>query len=130
MVTERIEADQDAAIIRDFYADINRNHNSIYHVNVFVEIYGSTRNELAEMEKEVIDILAGVSTTSEHLHLEQREAFSSVQPLGTDHFLADANNMPSLTAAALFPFSSSSCLDTHGWCWAIRRMAGRLFTIF
>ena len=56
MVTERIEADQDAAIIRDFYADINRNHNSIYHVNVFVEIYGSTRNELAEMEKEVIDI--------------------------------------------------------------------------
>lgn len=114
MVTERIEADQDAAIIRDFYADINRNHNSIYHVNVFVEIYGSTRNELAEMEKEVIDILAGVSTTSEHLHLEQREAFSSVQPLGTDHFLADANNMPSLTAAALFPFSSSSCLDTHG----------------
>ena len=83
-------------------------------MNIFIEIYGKTKEQLSEKEHKVRELLAGVNTTYDVLRLEQKDAFLSVSPLGSDHFLADANNMPSKTAAALFPFSTSFCLDAHG----------------
>lgn len=112
--TDRIEAETDAKLIRDFYADINRHQNSVYYINVYVEVYGANQKELKEAEQQVAEILAGAGITYDTLRLEQRDAFESVQPLGKDMFLSDANNMPSKTAAALSPFSSSACIDAHG----------------
>lgn len=112
--SEQEEALTEAKLIRDFYAEIARNQNKTYYVNVFIEMYGKTKEELAEKEREVRELLAGANTTFDVLRLEQRDAFLSVSPLGSDKFLADANNMPSKSAAALFPFSTSFCLDAHG----------------
>lgn len=112
--TEQEEALAQAKLIRDFYAEIARNQNKTYYVNIFIEIYGKTKEQLSEKEHKVRELLAGVNTTYDVLRLEQKDAFLSVSPLGSDHFLADANNMPSKTAAALFPFSTSFCLDAHG----------------
>lgn len=112
--TERIEGQENENLIRDFYADINRHQGVIYYVNVFVELYGKNKEELAALESHIADILAGVSITYDSLRLDQKNAFVSVQPLGKDLFLSEANNMPSKTLAALYPFSSSACLDTRG----------------
>lgn len=86
----------------------------IYSVNIYIEIYGKTMDELANLEQQVKIELAGVGITYDQLNYEQRNGFSSVQPLGSDHFILCSNNLPSKTAAALYPFSYSSLIHPHG----------------
>lgn len=130
MVTERIEADQDAAIIRDFYADINRNHNSIYHVNVFVEIYGSTRNELAEMEKKSSTFWPGFPPPASTCTWNSGKPFHLYSRSGQIISWLMRTICPALPRQRCSRFPVPPAWTPTGWCWAIRRMAGRLFTIF
>lgn len=113
-VTQQMDAAQDSAAILNFYSEISRNQNTIYNVSVYIEIYGKTRAELDEAELQVKINLAGAGITYDQLKYEQKAGFQSVQPLGRDHFLLDSNNLPSKTAAALYPFSYSSLVHPHG----------------
>lgn len=112
--TEQIDAMQEANDIQNFYSEITRNQNTVYSINIYIEIYGKTLDELNDLEQQVKIELAGAGITYDQLAYEQRDAFSSVQPLGSDRFLLCSNNLPSKTAAALYPFSYSSLVHPHG----------------
>lgn len=112
--TEQMDAAQETMDIKNFYAEVTRNQNTIYSVNVYIEIYGKTLEDLANLEQQVKIELAGVGITYDQLNYEQRNGFSSVQPLGSDHFILCSNNLPSKTVAALYPFSYSSLIHPHG----------------
>lgn len=112
-ITEQIEALHEGEALTEFYKSISSERTQVYYTSCFIELYGQTEKDLESIYDELISALpAGV--TLEPLRREQKEAFLSVQPLGSDHFLPEANNLPSLSAAALFPFSYSSRIDEHG----------------
>lgn len=125
--TKQIDAQMDEDIITKFYADISRNQNAIYHINVFIEMYGTSKAELRVIEERVHSELAGLAISYEELRYEQKDAFNSVQPLGRDLFLADSNNMPSTTIAALYPCSFSCRLDEQGMLLGTTAQGGDLF---
>lgn len=112
--TEAIDKKLDEDAIYSFYAEIARNKNAIYRLNVFIEMYGRDKEELAAIEDEVESALITKAITHEKLTYEQKEGFLSVWPLGKDLFINDCNNMPSSTAAALYPCSYSCRLDNEG----------------
>ena len=93
--TEQIDAMQEANDIQNFYSEITRNQNTVYSINIYIEIYGKTLDELNDLEQQVKIELAGAGITYDQLAYEQRDAFSSVQPLGSDRFLLCSNNLPS-----------------------------------
>ena len=126
-MTEKIDAQRESEDIINFYREVAQSKAVVYHINVFIELYGKTEKELLELQDTVSIILAGNAITYEALPYEQREAFLSVYPCGKDWFLADANNMPSTTIAALYPCSYSSRLDQHGMLIGKTVAGGNLF---
>ncbi|MEG0305064.1 MAG: DUF87 domain-containing protein, partial [Oscillospiraceae bacterium] len=112
--TDQMEANSEQKLLIEFYNDILQSQMSVYYTSVFIECYGRTDEELNKVVQKVTDELGMVNTSCETLVREQKEGFLSVNPLGKDLFLSDANNMPSHTVAAMYPFSYSSRLDDHG----------------
>lgn len=125
--TQSMDADAETATIREFYQEISRNKNAIYRLNVFIEMYGKDEKELAAVEDEVESCLVTRAITYEKLVYEQKEAFQSVWPLGKDCFVSDCNNMPSTTAAALYPCSYSCRLDNQGMLLGQTVTGGNMF---
>lgn len=113
-ITHQIDAEQDTQDIIQFYSEMSRKKNFVYYVNIYIEMYGKTVEELTLTQERIADELLGMGITYESLPHEQKEAFESVQPLGRDKFLGDANSLPSQTAAACYPCSYSSRSDSHG----------------
>lgn len=113
-ITHQIDAEQDTQDIIQFYSEMSRKKNFVYYVNIYIEMYGKSVEELNILQERVADELLGMGITYESLPHEQRDAFESVQPLGRDKFLGDANSLPSQTAAACYPCSYSSRSDAHG----------------
>ncbi len=114
VATEQMDAIQEANDIKNFYAEITRNQNTVYSISIYIEIYAKTLDALNDLEQQVKIELAGVGITYDQLHYEQRGDFQSAQPLGSDHFILCSNNLPSKTAAALYPFSYSSLVHPQG----------------
>lgn len=112
--TESIEAEKEKKIIREFYEAVANSSSTIYSVNIFIELYAKSPEELTRLEDKISDALIAQGITKENLWHLQKEAFLSVNPLGTDLFLSSANNMPSVSAAALYPCSYSGHIDPEG----------------
>lgn len=124
--TDMIEANEEAKALMSFYQSISSNRVPVYYTSVYIEMYGKTEEELYAKEEEVEQALPpGVSFDA--LRREQKDAFLSVQPLGKDCFLNEANNLPSPTAAALYPFSYSSRLDEKGMMLGKTERGGAFF---
>ena len=128
--TAQIEAVQEEKAIREFYEEISAKRGTIYRLNVFVEMYGKTPEELDTVEDAVAGSLAARGITRENLWHEQREGFLSVNPLGKDMFLQQANNMPSVSASALYPCSYSSRMDPQGMLLGETVDGGMMFVDF
>lgn len=112
-VTEKIEAMNEGQTLTEFYKSISTSRTQVYYTSCYLELYGSTEKELSLLQEQIMSKLpAGVSLVP--LRREQKDAFLSVSPLGTDRFISEANNLPSMSAAALYPFSYSSRIDEHG----------------
>ena len=84
---------QEANDIQNFYSEITRNQNTVYSINIYIEIYGKTLDALNDLEQQVKIELAGAGITYDQLHYEQRGGFQSAQPLGSDHFILCSNNL-------------------------------------
>lgn len=112
--TEQIEAGVEKESIVEFYTDLKRTNSKIFNVNIFIEAYGKTIQELESKVDAVRSELSGLGITIEQLSYEQREGFLGVYPLGEDKFRASSNNMPTQTMAGLYPFSYSSKNDVMG----------------
>lgn len=125
--TKRIESDLDADAIKNFYSSVARSQSSVYRINIFIEMCAKNKEELRLLEERVNQEIGGAGCSSEELKYEQRQGFESVQPLGNDLFLSAANNMPSNTAAALYPCSYSSRHDTRGMLLGRTAQGGNFF---
>ena len=112
--TQRIEAEAEISDFQNFYSQMIKEQGSVWLVNIFVEIYGKNLKELEEAEAALRTELLAKGITYENLSYEQRDGFKSVQPFGKDFFPQIANNMPSATVAALYPFSESRLVHPHG----------------
>lgn len=73
--TEQIDAMQEANDIQNFYSEITRNQNTVYSINIYIEIYGKTLDALNDLEQLVKIELAGAGITYDQLAYEQRDAF-------------------------------------------------------
>ena len=125
--TSQLDANNEHQQLLDFYNDITRKKLSVFYASVFIECYGRSDEEVNQTADEVNDLLGRVNTTTEALVREQKEGFLSINPLGKDLFLSDANNLPSNTVAALYPFSYSSRMDTKGMLLGSSLQGGPLF---
>ena len=126
-VTDQLEANTEQQQLLEFYNDITRQKLSVFYTSVYIECYGKSDEEVNQRAAAVIDELATLNITVENLVREQKEGFLSVNPLGKDLFLSDANNLPSTTAAALYPFSYSSRMDIKGMLLGSSLQGGPLF---
>ncbi len=126
-MTDQLEANSEQKQLLEFYNDITKQKLSVFYTSVFIECYGKSDEEVNETARNVIDALGMVNITTEALVREQKEGFLSVNPLGKDLFLSDANNLPSNTAAALYPFTYSSRMDTKGMLLGSSTQGGSLF---
>lgn len=112
--TEKIDAELEEENIRTFYKELSENGNGIFLMNIFIEFYAKDNNELDKKEREIKNILLRYKITYDILRFEQKEGFESVNPLGRDRFIKAANNLPSNSLAALYPFSFSNKNDERG----------------
>lgn len=112
--TDKIDAETDEQNIEQFYRSLLENQNRIFLTSIFIEFYAKTEKELNSLENKIKSRLSGKNITYEVLRLEQKEGFLSVNPLGKDHFIKEANNIPSNTLANLYPFSFSNRNDENG----------------
>ena len=103
VATEQMDAIQEANDIKNFYAEITRNQNTVYSISIYIEIYAKTLDALNDLEQQVKIELAGVGITYDQLHYEQRGDFQSAQPLGSDHFILCSNNLPSKSSSGAVP---------------------------
>lgn len=124
--TEQIVATSESRALVEFYKGISTEHRQVYYTSAYIEVYGSDEKELkARLETLQEKLPTGI--TIDRLQREQKDAFLSVNPLGSDRFQAEANNLPSLSAAALYPFSYSSRLDERGIPLGSTKTGGPLF---
>lgn len=75
VATEQMDAIQEANDIKNFYAEITRNQNTVYSISIYIEIYAKTLDALNDLEQQVKIELAGVGITYDQLHYEQRGGF-------------------------------------------------------
>lgn len=129
-VTQSIDAEIDSEDIINFYKGVSRNKNKIYHTNIYLEIYGKSKDELKDTRVKVTDTLRGLSITYEPLVHYQREGFLSASLFGKDMFHNNANNLPSNTLASLYPCSYSSRNDKRGMLLGKTRDGGNMFIDF
>ena len=112
--SQQIEADVESESVRTFYRNLIRKNSKLYYINIYIEVYASTEEELRKRVEMVKSKLSAYRITTESLTYEQNEGFSGVYPLAKDLLPNSANNMPSPTIAGMFPFSHSSRNDTGG----------------
>lgn len=112
--TDKIDAEKEEQNITDFYVQLQEGKNKIFLTSILIEFYAETEKELLSKQREILNRLNTFKITCEVLTYQQKEGFSSLQPLGKDLFLNSANNIPSNTLANLYPFSFSNRNDENG----------------
>lgn len=113
--TERIEANLESEQIALFYDNMARENHRVFYTNIFLEVYGSDLSELDSSCKRMITKMKTHGITHESLSFEQKDGYLGVSPLGKECFLSVANNIPSNSLAALYPFSFSGLVDPRGF---------------
>lgn len=98
--------------VTSFYKKYSADKDTLYYVNIYIEAYGKTELELnllktqidANLEKSSIEVLSW----------EQAEGFLGVCPITTEKLPFLANNIPSQSLAAMYPFTYSTRNDSEG----------------
>jgi hypothetical protein len=101
---EREIAIEDAERLREA---LQRGHERVFSVSVYLLVRGSTRQELDERTRRVEVLLDGMLAHSRRLLWEQERGFRSCLPEGRDQLLV-ARNLDTSALAATLPFVGSS----------------------
>lgn len=125
--TRQIAADIDAESIRKSYDAFLKEKGRFYIVNIYIEVYALDEEELRERVNEVTAALTASHISAQQLIYEQKEGFIGVSPIGKDLLTVGANNIPSNTLAAMYPFSYSSRNDAHGMPLGKTKDGGYMF---
>ena len=124
--TEQIEATDQSRTLVEFYKGISTERRQVYFTSIYIELYAENEQELKLRVDDLQERLP-TGVTLDRLQREQKDAFLSINPLGSDRFQKEANSLPSLSAAALYPFSYSSRLDEKGMLLGTTKTGGPFF---
>lgn len=128
--TEQKEAEKEVERIDEFYNKILEDQNAIFYTNIYIETYGKERQDLTKNLDLLFGYLKGRGMTYEILNYQQTEGFLGVYPLGHDTFKNIANNVPSNSLAAFYPFSYSGRNDPAGFPLGKTIDGGNMFVDF
>lgn len=110
--TKGISADTENSSIKEFYREFKRDNDKMFYLNIYVEMYGHSKDELGQVATLVKNSLDTMSF--EMLNSEQEAGFKGICPLTQDTLKVLANNIPTSSLAALYPFSYSTRTDKQG----------------
>ncbi|WRS29024.1 DUF87 domain-containing protein (plasmid) [Oscillospiraceae bacterium MB08-C2-2] len=125
--SEQIQSEVEQESMRTFYRNLAKNNSKLYFINIYIEVYASTEEELRKRIGTVKSKLSAFRITTENLTYDQLEGFQGVYPLGKDVLGSSANNMPSPTIAGMFPFSHSYHNDPQGILLGSTADGGHMF---
>lgn len=125
--SEKIKAEFEEDSIKKAYRDFLQNNERFYYVTILIEVYAQNKDELLKKSNEVKILLAAFGITKDDLIYEQQQAFLSMIPWADNKIDYLHRNLPSSTAAALFPFSASNRCDSHGIYIGTTTDSGNIF---
>lgn len=111
--TKQLDAGAQRNETESFYKKFSSDKDKIFYVNIYIECYGKTVEELTSKRTEVSNSLD--RCTYELLNYEQKDGFLGVAPFGEDKLAMLANNVPAISLSAMFPFSYSNRTDEKGF---------------
>ena len=124
--TEQIEATDESRTLVEFYKSISTERRQVYYTSIYIELYAASEQDM-KLRLDDLQEKLPTGVTIDRLQREQKDAFLLVNPWGSDRFQTEANNLPSLSAAALYPFSYSSRLDERGMLLGETKTGGPFF---
>jgi type IV secretory pathway VirB4 component len=127
---ERIKAEFEEDSIKTAYRDFLQNNERFYYITILIEVYAHNKDELVNKVNEVKIMLAAYGITKDDLIYEQQQAFLSIIPFSVNQIGYLNRNLPSSTAAALYPFSASSRSDPEGLFLGTTTDSGNIFIDF
>src|SRR6266542_81714 len=112
---EREIAIEDAERLREA---LQRGHERVFSVSVYLLVRGATRQELDERTRRVEVLLDGMLAHSRRTLWEQERGFRSCLPEGRDQLLV-ARNLDTSALAATLPFVGSSLAMEKGLLYGV-----------
>lgn len=112
--SERVKGSLEQQQVIDAYRGQIERTARMYFVTILAETYGSDLEQLRSRVERVKAVLYAQGFLTDDLRWEQREAFLSMLPYGTNLVDTFRRNMPSRTLCALYPFTASRKVDPHG----------------
>lgn len=112
---EAIDADLEKGNIISSYKRIKEDKDEMYYVTVTFTLFAKSKQELEELEAKFKEEADTVGLTVDPLQAMQRDAYETVNPIGTnklDKYIKQ--NIPSKSVANLYPFNDPSVIDRHG----------------
>ena len=114
-VNETITANENLQDVVEMLSNLRKNKEPLLHTSVFIELKGSSLEDLKEIQSEVDMELQRSHLEVDKLLLRQKEGFLSVLPMGFNMFGEQYERvLPASSVANLFPFNFSGKTDPKG----------------
>lgn len=126
--TQQLDAVRESEEMNKFFEKFRSDEDKMLFVNIYIEMYGETKEKLNSVFTSVKSNLEMMSF--ELLRYEQKEGFLGVCPLTQDKLHILSNNVPGTSLAALYPFSYSTKTDTNGMYLGQTADGGYMFVDF
>lgn len=95
---------------------MQRNQEPLIHCSVYLELRGKDMDALKSLKDEVTAELARAKLGADFLLLRQRDAFLTVNPMGSNRFGTQFERvLPASSVGDLFPFNYSGKTDPQGF---------------
>lgn len=110
-----IDAESDVSQLQGTYKRVKDNNQKLFYVTTYFQITAKSKKEFDDLEEKFIQEVNDVGITLDDLKTQQKQGYQTVSPIGYD-LLADwtKQNIPSESAANLYPFNEPSVLDPTG----------------
>ena len=114
-VSETVQANENMQDVVMVISNLRKNREPLLHTSVFIELKGSSLENLKELQSELNMELQRSHLEVDKLLLRQKEGFLSVIPIGFNMFGEQFERvLPASSVANLFPFNFSGKTDPHG----------------
>ena len=114
-VSETVQANENMQDVVMVISNLRKNREPLLHTSVFIELKGSSLENLKELQSELNMELQRAHLEVDKLLLRQKEGFLSVIPIGFNMFGEQFERvLPASSVANLFPFNFSGKTDPHG----------------
>lgn len=111
---DRVRAEVEHRQVEEAYRGQLEQTARMYFATILVEVHAASVEELRDKVEAVKAPLMAHGFLTDDLLAEQREAYLSMLPYGTNLIPMYERNFPTKTIAALYPFTASRKVDANG----------------